>query len=408
MNAPLIVVQGDLLVPTLFPMASMPYAAYGEEWTLHAARPALTEYEIPFYTARFLTAYISRLAPSNDRFPYTPASLWGNFRRNDEMMLVGPSVAESTVPVHAPQFVQPPEPVPVVAPTVPPVEPAPAAFESFVDDEPPHVPPAPPSNDRRKQYAGGAIALACAAFIAWALFGTKSGHHGEPARPSQVAANPPAAAIKNEKRDDETASTAGTTAESAASASAVAVTVASTPAPAAAIAVAPALPSPSTVSSGVSRKPEMIVSSTNSGRVEPAARAPLETRATRETVRATPLVHTKAHLSARQRRELHRYEHNHHRHGYRAEPVYRSADGGSQLASPYRRNLAHPEYRSGSASNASPNIPEMYRMLAHSAVLDDNSSLRAAPRLPSAPRASSGEGSNYNVDLNQRRLTDAP
>ena len=175
--------------------------------------------------------------------------------------------------------------MPVVAPTVPPVEPTPAAFESFVDNEPPHVPP--PSNDRRKQYAGGAIALACAAFIAWALFGTKSGHQAEPARPSQVAANPPAAAIKNEKRDDETASTAGTTAESAASASAVAATVASTPAPAVAIALAPVLPSPSTASSGVGKKPDMTVSSTNSRQVEPAMRAPLETRAIRETVRAT-------------------------------------------------------------------------------------------------------------------------
>ena len=30
MNAPLVVVQGDLLLPTLFPLAGMPNAIYGE------------------------------------------------------------------------------------------------------------------------------------------------------------------------------------------------------------------------------------------------------------------------------------------------------------------------------------------------------------------------------------------
>jgi hypothetical protein len=81
MNAPLVVVQGDLLLPTLFPLAGMPNAIYGEEWTLTGVRPALTEYEIPFYAARFLTAYVSPLSLRNDRFPYTPASLWGKFKR---------------------------------------------------------------------------------------------------------------------------------------------------------------------------------------------------------------------------------------------------------------------------------------------------------------------------------------
>ena len=85
MNAPMVVVQGDLLLPTLFPLASMPNAVYGEEWTLPGTRPALTEYEIPFYAARFLTAYISPLSLRNDRFPYTPASLWGKFKRSDEI-----------------------------------------------------------------------------------------------------------------------------------------------------------------------------------------------------------------------------------------------------------------------------------------------------------------------------------
>jgi hypothetical protein len=57
----------------------------------------------------------------------------------------------------------------------------------------------------------------------------------------------------------------------------------------------------------------------------------------------------------------------------------------------------------------------MYNMLAHSAVLDDNSgaprqSVRAAPRetaaLPS-PRTSSSEP-GWNSGLNQHRVTDTP
>jgi hypothetical protein len=80
----MVVVQGVLLLPTQFPLASMPNAVYGEEWTLTGTRPALTEYEIPFYAARFLTAYVSAPSLRNDRFPYTPASLWGKFKRNDE------------------------------------------------------------------------------------------------------------------------------------------------------------------------------------------------------------------------------------------------------------------------------------------------------------------------------------
>ena len=65
----MVVVQGDLLLPTLFPLAGMPNAIYGEEWTLTGTRPCLTEYEIPFYAARFLTAYVSALSLRNDRFP---------------------------------------------------------------------------------------------------------------------------------------------------------------------------------------------------------------------------------------------------------------------------------------------------------------------------------------------------
>lgn len=161
MNAPMVVVQGDLLLPTLFPLAGMPNAVYGEEWTLTGTRPALTEYEIPFYAARFLTAYVSPLSLRNDRFPYTPASLWGKFKRSDEVNHAEQGVAVPLVPVNeAPQA----------------AEPAPFAFEPFTASDDRHVKAPAANNDHHKQLAGGAIALACAAFIAWALFGTKIGH----------------------------------------------------------------------------------------------------------------------------------------------------------------------------------------------------------------------------------------
>ncbi len=135
MNAPLIVVQGDLLLPTMYPMASMPFAAFGEEWILNGTRPALTEYEIPFYAARFITAYISGLTSRDDRFPYTPSSLWGNFKRND--------------PVDQPEQRYAANLTPEVA------EPPPFAFEPFTAPEE-HRAIVPPPSDRRARLSGPA------------------------------------------------------------------------------------------------------------------------------------------------------------------------------------------------------------------------------------------------------------
>jgi hypothetical protein len=174
MNAPMIVVQGDLLLPTLFPLASMPNAIYGEEWTLTGTRPCLTEYEIPFYAARFLTAYVSALSLRNDRFPYTPASLWGKFKRNDEVNQAAQGVDVPPIVVDA-------------APQA--AEPAPFAFEPFTAPDDRHVKAPSANNDHHKQLAGGAIALACAAFIAWALFGTKIGHQDAETHQPKVVLN---------------------------------------------------------------------------------------------------------------------------------------------------------------------------------------------------------------------------
>jgi len=48
-----------------------------------------------------------------------------------------------------------------------PAEPAPFAFERFTAPDDHRVKAPAANHDHRKQLAGGAIALACAAFIAW-------------------------------------------------------------------------------------------------------------------------------------------------------------------------------------------------------------------------------------------------
>jgi hypothetical protein len=411
MNAPMVVVQGDLLLPTLFPLATMPNAIYGEEWTLTGSRPALTEYEIPFYAARFLTAYISALSLRNDRFPYTPASLWGKFKRNDEVNHAEQSVGVPPVPVNeAPQA----------------AEPAPFAFEPFTAPDDRHVKAPAANHDHRKQLAGGAIALACAAFIAWALFGTKIGHQdAETQKPKVVLSAIPA--IKPTS-DSETVHASGASsatvvvAATGASASTGASAGASaTRSAAAAIAALPAVQKPVDVigASGNSKPPVSPATSTSVIAINSRATAPntLSERATKARTVAQPLERNGSKAKAKGKRDTHRYEIVHRRHGheYHGAPVYRSTGHEAPLASPGRRTLTRDDTRANTGSS-SLSVTDMYNMLAHSAVLDDNSGMsrqpvRVAPReaaaLPS-PRSSASDASSWNSDLSQRRVTDTP
>jgi hypothetical protein len=427
MNAPMVVVQGDLLLPTLFPLASMPNAVYGEEWTLTGTRPALTEYEIPFYAARFLTAYISALSLRNDRFPYTPASLWGKFKRNDEVNHAEQGVGVPPVPVNA-------------APQA--AEPAPFAFEPFTAPDDRHVKAPPANHDHRKQLAGGAIALACAAFIAWALFGTKIGHQdAETQKPKVVLSAIPA--IKPTS-DSETVHASGASSATVVVASASPSNGASTsngasscgfsgsqdccfgwrfchPLAAAAIAALPAVQKPVDLSSAngnskplVSTVTSMSIKASN-GRT--AAPNTVSERATKARTVAQPLERHGAKAKAKGKRDAHRYEMVHRRHGheYQGAPVYRSTGHEAPLASPGRRTLTRDDTRANTASS-SLSVTDMYNMLAHSAVLDDNSGasrqpVRVAPRAAAAlpsPRSSASDAPNWNSDLSQRRVTDTP
>jgi hypothetical protein len=397
MNAPLVVVQGDLLLPTLFPLAGMPNAVYGEEWTLTSARPALTEYEIPFYAARFVTAYVSPFSVRNDRFPYTPASLWGKFRRNDETLQSAQGIP------------------PVASDVTPPAaEPAPFAFEPFSAPDDRYVKTPPANRDHRKQLAGGAIALACAAFIAWALFGTKIGRQDPDAQTAKLALS--ATPVIKPAQDSVKAPGASAATVVVAS-SAASSTVSSVASSATATAALPAVQKP-VVASG-NGKPaanaSVIASNSRPATLDTASVRATKSRPVAQTLERDQSKRGKGKSLASGKREAHRYEVVHRRHGheYQGTPVYRSSGYDTPLASPARRTLSREDSRANTASS-SLSVADMYSMLAHSAVLDDNSgaarqTVRAAPL--ASPRVSSGSSSdtsNWNSGISQNRVTDAP
>ncbi|WP_250465337.1 hypothetical protein [Caballeronia sp. GAFFF2] len=84
MNEPLIVVEGNLRLPTVRPLAD-PSLKFGREWSPARARPSTSRSEIPLYGARFNTKY-SRMSDSSDslhaRSPYQATSIWGKLAKN--------------------------------------------------------------------------------------------------------------------------------------------------------------------------------------------------------------------------------------------------------------------------------------------------------------------------------------
>jgi hypothetical protein len=398
MNAPLIVVHGDLLLPTIYPLAGTPLAAYGDEWTLVIARPALNEFEIPFYAARFLTAYISPLF-RNDRFPYTPVSLWGTFKRDDEFQ-------------HAP----PSQPIEVPPPTA--ASPA-FAFEPFTAPEDTRaedtrVKTPPPGHEGRKQLAGGAIALACAAFIAWTLFGTKIGH---PVAETKLAGTALSATPVAKPMPDENSPVVASVAIPPLPAS---VVVTPKPLSAAVAAVPGKKGDNSRVVAGIDQPKAIILPAVrqNSTQLRIASDDSTMTRAVSQMLShhtSNARMKSKAELRGyhdghRHLSEARRYAQLHHHDGYLGNPTYRSAGRGEPLTSGGQRVIA----RGNNSANGYLSPAEMYSMLAHSPVLDDNSGLgRASSRevampVRSAQRADSAETPNWNGHISQARVTDVP
>jgi hypothetical protein len=358
----------------------------------------LTEYEIPFYAARLLTAYISPLSLRNDRFPYTPASLWGKFKRVDEIAQSAQGIAPVSSDV-TPQA----------------AEPAPFAFEPFNAPDDRHVKAQPANSDHRKQLAGGAIALACAAFIAWALFGTKIGHQDPVAQTAKVAPSvPPVIKSATDSVKAPGAAAATVAVASSATSSATSPVVSS----ATVTAALPAVQKPVLASGNSKPAASTSVIASNS---RPATLDTVSERATKSRPVAQSLQHDRSKTRAKGKslasgkREAHRYEVVHRRHGheYQGAPVYRSSGYDAPLASPARRTPSREDSRASTASS-SLSVSDMYSMLAHSAVLDDNSgaarqAVRAAPLAsPRASSSSSSDTSSWNSGMSQRRVTDAP
>jgi hypothetical protein len=91
----------------------------------------------------------------------------------------------------------------------------------------------------------------------------------------------------------------------------------------------------------------------------------------------------------------------------------------TDMRPPSRRRAVVRSTRDDARANtgsSSLSVTDMYNMLAHSAVLDDNSGMsrqpvdvapREAAALPSS-RSSASDASSWNSDLSQRRVTDTP
>ncbi|SAL47877.1 hypothetical protein AWB67_02139 [Caballeronia terrestris] len=150
MTAPMIDVQGDLLLPTLYPLANQA-VTFGREWASAHARPAFSEYEVPFYAAKLLTAYVSALTLRDSPYAYAPSNLWNKLSRTEFEAFMPRATAAAITSAAASKATAPFEP-----------------FEA--DSDGPRV-VAPVRRQVNRKLVGGAIALASVGLLAWLMFG---------------------------------------------------------------------------------------------------------------------------------------------------------------------------------------------------------------------------------------------
>ncbi|MDR5855119.1 hypothetical protein P9239_08265 [Caballeronia sp. LZ062] len=151
MTEPLIAIEGKLRLPPLRPLAD-PSLTFGREWSPVRTRPAQSDSEFSISAARFETAYVEAAHLSDAGSPYRAASLWGVFSEGQirRKMLQLMQAADSAMPRQEALADVTPIPVAVSAPTPE------QGRSGFL-----HTP------------LRTAIAIACAALIAWLLFGYK-------------------------------------------------------------------------------------------------------------------------------------------------------------------------------------------------------------------------------------------
>ncbi|WP_321800205.1 hypothetical protein [Caballeronia sp. J97] len=82
MSEPLIVVEGNLRLPTLHALTD-PSLNYGFQWLPAPTRPVQSRSEFALFAARFVTAYVPAVGLSDVDSPYRTASLWGVFAKEE-------------------------------------------------------------------------------------------------------------------------------------------------------------------------------------------------------------------------------------------------------------------------------------------------------------------------------------
>jgi hypothetical protein len=384
MTAPMIDVQGHLLLPTLYPLANQA-VSFGREWASTHARPVFSEYEVPFYAAKLLTAYVSALSIREATFPYAPANLWHKLSRTDFEAFLPRAAAASFATA------------------------APASFEPFTADARRRsaIPPAKRPGNRK--LAGGAIALAGVGLLAWLMFGTEHGPKVDESTRTQPmqAATPvvPASAAQAVARaypaatEPVVAKVTNSVAQRAPdSVSVLPKTTQATVRATAGAVVAPVVSQQATRTGSAKTGVVSQRSKSNADEVYPAP-----------SRKAAKAVRTSRRAGIEQLRGQRRSAATSARNAaYDRLVAVRDADANTQGA--YRqpaqsatRQTEAPVARSAARPQMS--VAEMYNMLQHSPTLDDNSSLA---RSASRSHASAGEAANANVQLSKQRVTDAP
>jgi hypothetical protein len=166
MTDPLIVVEGTLRLPSLRPLADRPLA-FGQEWLLAGSRPLLSKSEFSLYAARLFTEYVKAFALSDMRSPYRAASIWGvmterlpNRMTEHKLEPAMPSPAASNASGGSGQA---------------------APQDTIKLNVKPPVAVAGAQGSRFPAMAKTAIAVACAALVAWLMLGHDERTGDEPA-----------------------------------------------------------------------------------------------------------------------------------------------------------------------------------------------------------------------------------
>lgn len=414
MTAPMIDVQGNLLLPTLYPLSNQA-VTFGREWASAHARPAFSEYEVPFYAAKLLTAYVSALALRDSPYPYAPSNLWNKLSRT-EFEAFMPRATAASVTSAAPAK-------------------AAAPFEPFAADLAGPRVVAPIKRQDNSKLVGGAIALASVGLLAWLMFGVGPTRKDESGRAELTHTATPASTP--------TATPAAPASYAPATASAfpaanepVVPKVVEAAKPVAAIPVdlttqseaAPVSKSvPASASASVPASRLAVSANAGAGAVaepetadlkavasqRPKSKAddiyPVTSRGTKKALRTSRQSGIEA-LRSKQRGSA-TSANSTRDAAYDRLVAMRESDDVIEQDNAYRRPARaaarQPEAPAARAdAQQGLSVAEMYNMLQHSPTLDDNSSLA---RSGSHGRASAFEpSSGGNVRLSKERVTDAP